>query len=277
MTQHQLTLDGQAVYYYVLHPERRRVILMVHGFRGNHAGLLGIAERLPEYKIIIPDLPGCGATPPLPPGGGSHDIDGYAGWVRRFSAELGLQRFVLMGHSYGALIAAKVAADDPAGIERLVLVNPVSTSSRTLALIGLGFYRLGLALPEPLCRRLLWSRTLNRAQSWLMMKTRDPALRRRIYAHHLADLAVPFRRPVIAEAAESVMRKTVLSYAAQITTPTLLIGGGRDDLAPLPAQRQLQKLIPGSQLVTIPEVGHLTHLETPAKVAETMRTYLIQP
>jgi pimeloyl-ACP methyl ester carboxylesterase len=246
---------------------------MVHGFRGNHVGLLGIAKQLSDYKIIIPDLPGCGDTPPLPASGG-HSIDGYAGWVRQFSAALDLKRFVLMGHSFGALIAAKMAADDASGIEQLVLVNPVSTSSRQLALIGLAYYRLGLGLPEPLGRRLLWSRTLNRLQSWLMMKTADPQLRRQIYAHHLNDLAVPYRRPVVAEASQSVLRKTVLTYAGLITVPTLLIGGERDDLAPLPAQRQLQQLIRGAQLVTIPGVGHLTHLEKPAEVAAIITTYL---
>ena len=35
-----------------------RTILVIHGFRGDHHGLLRVADQLPEMRLIMPDLPG---------------------------------------------------------------------------------------------------------------------------------------------------------------------------------------------------------------------------
>ena len=56
----------------------------MHGFRGEHHGLEPVVAHLPEVRVISPDLPGFGETPPLP--GRTHDIDAYAGWLRGFVA-----------------------------------------------------------------------------------------------------------------------------------------------------------------------------------------------
>jgi pimeloyl-ACP methyl ester carboxylesterase len=271
----KVKLDGLTVHYVVLHPKQPEVVVMVHGFRGDHRGLLGIAQALPEYQVIIPDLPGCGQTEPMPKE--RHDFEGYAKLMRRFIDAMGFQRVVLMGHSYGALVASKLVADSTRGVSRLVLVNPIGESNRQLAVLGKVYYRIGLSLPEPLGRRVLYSRTVNRVQSFLMMKTMSPRLRRRIYRHHLSDLETPYRREVLAEGVSSVLERPVLDYAGKIRLPTLIIAGARDDLAPPAAQRRLQRAIQGSLLDTIPGVGHLTHLEQPLAVAGSIRAFLQAP
>ena len=39
-----------------------RTILVVHGFRGDHHGLLRVADQLPDMRLIMPDLPGFGRS-----------------------------------------------------------------------------------------------------------------------------------------------------------------------------------------------------------------------
>ncbi|HUC86875.1 MAG TPA: alpha/beta fold hydrolase, partial [Candidatus Saccharimonadales bacterium] len=208
MIKHQVVVDGFPTHYYIMNPERRRVMLVVHGFRGDPAGLAQIVRHWSDYKIIIPELPGHGETPPMTQD--RHTIEGYGRWVRRFMQTLKLGPVVLVGHSFGSLVAARVAADSSEGIERLILINPVSESSRILALLGKAYYRIGLSAPDSLGRRWFNSRTISRMQSWLMMTTPDPDLRAHIYRHHLNDLRFPYYKEVIADATASVVAQNVL-------------------------------------------------------------------
>jgi pimeloyl-ACP methyl ester carboxylesterase len=273
-TTQTVSVDGVSVAYEVLNANAPKTLLMVHGFRGNRGGLLRIAKLIPDYRIIIPDLPGHGTTPAMQP---THDVAGYAAWVRRFISALELDHFIVLGHSFGALVASRLVADSPKGIERLILVNPVSESNKRLASIGLAFYAVGFALPEAFGQALLNSKAGSYVMSYLMMRTKQASLRSEIYAHHLHDLDHPLSRRVLKEAVASATKGEVLSYASAITLPTLIIAGELDELAPLPKQHQLQNLIHGSQLEIIPGVGHLTHLETPDQVAQLILSYLTTP
>ncbi|HEU5187952.1 MAG TPA: alpha/beta fold hydrolase, partial [Candidatus Saccharimonadales bacterium] len=61
----QVKIQGSQVHYWVFNPKRQQTIVMIHGFRGTHHGLQNIIDRLDDYKIIIPDLPGFGASTPF--------------------------------------------------------------------------------------------------------------------------------------------------------------------------------------------------------------------
>jgi pimeloyl-ACP methyl ester carboxylesterase len=272
VTEYKVVIDGIPTHYYVMNPRGKRTILLVHGFTGDHAGLAQIAQHWHDYKIITPDLPGHGKTPPMD--NDRHTIEGYGRWVRRFMNALDLEPLILIGHSFGASVAARTAADSPQGIEQLILINPVTESSRGFAFVARAYFGVGLGMPEGLGRRWFKSRTASRVKSWLMMTTRDPQLRAAIYRHHLNDLEFPYYRKVVADVTASVVGKNVLVCAPTIAVPTLLIGGDQDDLAPLAAQRRLNQLIPRSQLVIIAGVGHLTHLEKSAEVAAMVQEYL---
>lgn len=60
-------------------------VLLVHGFRGTHHGLLGLVAAMPNTAFIAPDLPGFGESGPLP---GGHTLDGYAEWLLALEAAL---------------------------------------------------------------------------------------------------------------------------------------------------------------------------------------------
>jgi pimeloyl-ACP methyl ester carboxylesterase len=272
MTLQTITVSGVHAQYAELNPAASQTILMVHGFRGNHIGLLKIAKRLPHYRILIPDLPGHGQTMPMPKT--RHDIPGFSGFVRAFASTMDLDKYVLLGHSFGALITAQIAAEEPAGIKHLILVNPVSESNKVIAKVSSLYYKVGFALPPPWDEHFLFNRIGANAMSIMMAKTPDKALRREIFAHHRGDLRFGYQRRVVMEAVDAVLNQEVFTYAQAIHLPTLIIAGERDDLAPLAVQKKLQGLISDSWLEVIPGVGHLTHLETPVEVAAIITHYL---
>lgn len=255
----------------------RPPLFMVHGFRGDHHGLLRIVEALPEYRIIAPDLPGFGQSEPLP---SKHDVGTYAEFVLNTVQELGLgPDTVLVGHSFGSIIASRAAADAPGKFGSLVLINPISApalegSSRLATRLAELYYRLGAALPRAAGHALLRNPLIVRAMSELMAKTKDRALRRWIHGQHAAYFSAFASRDVVLQAFTASISGTVRDAAPKLSLPVLLIAAEKDDLGSVATQRELAALIPGAILRIIPKVGHLIHYETPDTAAHMIGEFI---
>jgi len=252
-------------------------VFMVHGFRGDHHGLLRLVEALPEHRVILPDLPGFGQGAPLP---GTHDAAAYADFVRAGFEVLDLgPDTVLLGHSFGSIIAARTAAEYPQLISELVLVNPISEPALegpkgfTSKLAEL-YYLAAARLPEKPGRALLANPAIVRGMSMLMAKTRDPGLRRWIHAQHDAYFSAFSSRAVVLDAFRSSVSETVRDFAPLLQMPVLLIAADRDDLGSVPAQRRLAALVPDSELEILEGVGHLVHYEAPDPAAALISNFL---
>jgi 3-oxoadipate enol-lactonase len=64
------------------------------------------------------------------------------------------------------------------------------------------------------------------------------------------------------------------SVAGSVAVPTLVLVGEHDTIAPPHLSRELAGLIPGAQLVVIPDAGHLPNEENPAAFNRAVRTFL---
>jgi pimeloyl-ACP methyl ester carboxylesterase len=279
MFQSRISICGSDVQYWTSGPADARTILMVHGFRGNHVGLLKIVAGLGDYRVIVPDLPGYGLSTPMTEH--PHDVSGYSEFVKALIAELRLDRPVLLGHSYGSIIASHVAATEPDLISELILVSPIAASpgmgiNRPFAKMVEGYYWLSGNLPDPLAEKVLMSRIFNRLMSLTLTKTRDRDTRRAIYRHHLGDLGFPQDRRVIAESFPDSIAKTAADEAEHIPHRTLLVAGEKDGLSPAKYQRRLSGRLARSTLVLIPRVGHLVHLETPTEAAKAIDDFMAE-
>nr|WP_245192482.1 alpha/beta hydrolase [Arthrobacter pigmenti] len=255
----------------------RPPLFMVHGFRGDHHGLLRIVEALPGHRVITPDLPGFGQSEPLP---GNHDVEAYAEFVLSSVSALGLgPETVLVGHSFGSIIAGHAAADAPGRFSALVLINPISApalegSSRIATRLAELYYRLGAVLPENAGQLLLRNRVIVRAMSELMAKTRNRDLRRWIHGQHRAYFSAFASRDVVLQAFTASISGTVRDSAPRLSLPVLLIAAEKDDLGSIATQQALAGLIPDSKLAVIEDVGHLIHYETPDIAARTITQFL---
>ncbi len=72
-------------------------------------------------SVFAPDLPGFGDSDPPPARAG---IAEHAAAVGDFLDAMRLRQIDLLGHRFGALVAAELAAARPAQVRRLVLVSP---------------------------------------------------------------------------------------------------------------------------------------------------------
>ncbi|HEV2271090.1 MAG TPA: alpha/beta hydrolase [Steroidobacteraceae bacterium] len=72
-------------------------------------------------SVFAPDLPGFGDSDPPPPRAG---VAEHAAAIGDFLDAMRLRQIDLLGHRFGALVAAELAAARPAQVRRLVLVSP---------------------------------------------------------------------------------------------------------------------------------------------------------
>lgn len=109
------------------------VIVLIHGSPGNSKAWLRVGERLADrYRIIVPDLPGYGATTPQDPSA-APDTTHAVELIEALVSSVGSPA-VLAGHSYGGVVALAVALRQRISIGALVLFEPVAL--RVLSLVG---------------------------------------------------------------------------------------------------------------------------------------------
>lgn len=277
-----VVLDGGRVAFWTCEPllagPKTRTILVIHGFRGDHHGLLRVADQLPEMRIIMPDLPGFGASDAFTSGG--HSVERYGAFITRFMAALGLgPETVLLGHSFGSIIASHFVAGHPGTVSPLILINPIAAPALEgpkglMTRLAVLYYRLSARLPRPLGLALLRSPLIVRVMSETMAKTADPGLRRFIHDQHHAYFSAFASRDSLLESFTASVSSHVAEVAGRLTLPVLLIAGEKDEIAVLPDQRRLAALLPDGELRVIPGVGHLIHYETPEPAATFIRSFL---
>ncbi len=259
--------------YWVYNPEAQQTIIAVHGLRGTHHGLEFIAKQLPQYRWIIPDLPGFGTSKPLDT---EHDIAGYSQWLDRFFDELSLKApVVLLGHSFGSLLASDFATKHPGRIAKLILINPISVHGNPLGgLLAKGYYLTAQLLPHAVGDKLLRSKLITRLMTVNILTTADKNLKKRVYEQHFAYFATFANRVSVHQTFRATMSRSVLEYAHRLSMPTLLIVGTKDTFVPLKGQQKLHQTIADSQLHSIRGVGHLVHYETPEIAAKKIAAFV---
>ena len=119
MLEKTVLVDGFQVHYKQM--GEGRPLLILHGWGSSSDSWVRVQEMLAAkgYQVIVPDLPGFGKTQ------APHTVWGveeYAEFMNRFTEELGLEKFILAGHSFGGQTAIQFAVDHPGKLEKLVLI-----------------------------------------------------------------------------------------------------------------------------------------------------------
>ncbi|MCV7268640.1 alpha/beta fold hydrolase [Mycolicibacterium doricum] len=231
-------------------------LVLLHGaWAGAAAHWSHVWDRLAEcYRVIAPDLPGLGDDRSA----GLRSAEEYVRWCTEALAILGVERAWLVGNSFGAGIAVRMASQSP--VHGLVLVNglpPPSLPKPALPLLRLAPVRAGITA---FFRRDAYNpSTLARAFA-------DPANCPDPIAAVCAG-AYPERLRTVVD--------VVLAGDPPARPPsirTLVIWGTADRLAgsSVKAARRYVDSLPGSNLRLIADAGHLPQVERPDAFVETL-------
>lgn len=276
----ELTILGSRTRFWDFGPEDAQdVLVLAHGYRGDHHGLEAVIARLDGIRVISPDLPGFGDSTPLTEA--PHSIAGYGRWLGAFLDALELPvEPVVLGHSFGSMIAAHAIAEG-LRVRALVLVNPITTDPKVAAGRGItaatrAFYGVTRIMPPALARLWLGNWLIVQFMSMSLVQTPDRMLRRWIHEEHHRYFNGFSDARTVAEAFRASVSTDVRAAAGRVTVPTVLIAGERDRIAPLAGQREAVELFPDARLVELPGTGHLAHYETPGLVADAIRAFLAE-
>jgi pimeloyl-ACP methyl ester carboxylesterase len=118
------SVEGKAVFAYAASHEldpKKHTIVFVHGAGLDHSWF-GLQSRYFGYhgfNVLAVDLPGHGRSegPPI------SSIAGMADWIFKLLDENSFQKFSLVGHSMGSLVAVECAARHPERVERIALIG----------------------------------------------------------------------------------------------------------------------------------------------------------
>lgn len=118
----RLPLPGITLAARVWGPEHGARVLALHGWLDSAASFDRLAPLLPGLRLVCLDLPGHGLS------GHRHLTASYdfVYWIPDVLAAadaLGWERFSIIGHSMGAMVASCVAGTAPERIERMALVD----------------------------------------------------------------------------------------------------------------------------------------------------------
>lgn len=99
---------------------RGREVLALHCSLGHGGAWSGVAAHLPGVMVVAPDLPGHGRSPDWD---GRSDLHSLT--TRECMSLLPARPVDLLGHSFGATVALRMALERPEAVRTLTLIEPV--------------------------------------------------------------------------------------------------------------------------------------------------------
>ncbi|MGE5451480.1 MAG: alpha/beta fold hydrolase [Acidobacteriota bacterium] len=119
-------IDGRRVGFNEYGPADGQPVLLMHNWWGSRlqVPLDNDCLHAQGIRLIVPDQPGYGLTPALPPFAGQDTLTLWPRMVEQLADALDLPQFAIMGHCTGAIHALACARAMPRRITRVTLVSP---------------------------------------------------------------------------------------------------------------------------------------------------------
>jgi pimeloyl-ACP methyl ester carboxylesterase len=229
-------------------------LLYLHG-AGAGGRWLSFQEALAlHFDVIAPAHPGHGGSAPAE---WIDDISDLAFHYLDLLDALALERVHLVGASLGGWIAAEIAVMASHRLYSLTLIDPVG-----IKVDGWIYpFVFGMDLPA------LVATVFHRPEAAMALAPKDQSVDTLVeLARQNAAMARVAWNPYLYD-------PRLKRRLARIATPTLLVWGEHDRLAPLVCAEAWRKEIPGARLITFAHSGHVPHLEEPAAVAATVTEF----
>ncbi len=220
----------------------RGTIVCIHGAGGNAEQWKNqIAYFSPHYRVIAPDLRGHDQSEQPR---SSYTLEEFLWDFTQMLEQLAIaEPFFLLAHSFGGPIGLTFAAAQPQRLSKLILVATAPEMHLSPLL------ELMLKLPLPL-------RTLERLRPILLPRVYAPLF---VLQRILAGTLFPWRG---------------WNLLPTIPTPTLIIGGQFDFIAPVALLQRMWDGLPNARFELIRYTGHLPQLERPAAVNRAIQSFI---
>lgn len=230
-------------------------ILILHGWMVHASRYHKIQEIFENngYRVYIPDMPGFGKVDLVKD---PMTVDDYVDWVAAYLKRNKIKRVMVIGHSFGGRVGAKLAVKYPELIDKLILTGtplikqPLSLKKRILSTIAKTGKQAMEKLPKGLenfSRKVLY----------------------RLLGEHDYYKAGSMKKTFVA-----VNNEDLSLLLPKISVPTLVLWGETDRFVPLKTGKAIAEKISHATLVTIANEGHRLPYENPRLFAEKVLAFV---
>ena len=240
-------------------------LLLIHGFGGNKDNFTRIARQLEGYHLIIPDLLGFGAS--SKPMSADYRSEAQAMRLHELLQAKGLAANIHVGgNSMGGAISVAYAALYPKEVKSLWLVDSA------------GFWSAGIH--EALAGATLENNPLliNSNEDFYKMYDfvmyKPPYLPKSVKAVFAQERIA--NKELHAKILEQIVTDNVEERAkviAQYKIPTLVVWGEKDQIIKPETVKLIKEIIPQSEVIMMPEVGHVPMVEALDKTADDYKAF----
>lgn len=248
------------------------LLVLLHGFGDSYTSWEGwLRELKTRRRIITVDFPGHGLT--RSPEGTVLRPELLADFVENFAAALNLPKFAVAGNSLGGGVAWHFTVRHPERVNALILVDAAGfPNDKPPGEVPLAFkilrYPIGRAFLRNIDNRFLIREGLKTDVFNKSLIT--PALVDRWAEFQRA----PGHRAILMSVNLGGQSADLAATLATIRVPTLILWGEADVLLEPASAHKFAAAVPGSKLITYPQVGHLPQIEIPARSAAAMDEFL---
>jgi proline iminopeptidase len=257
-------------------------LLVLHGGPGlDHHEFADYLDPLTErgVRLVLVDQRACGRSSRPPPA--TWRLERYAQDVVMLARALGLERYAVLGHSFGAFVALQAAVDFP-GTSAATVISGGVPSGRFLEHVD---DQLRVFEPVALRDRVAaaWAREPD-------VSTADgfDRLIRDQMPFHFADPMDPRIEEYLSRTADTVYAPEVLRHFSsgdggtvdvedrldEVDAPVLVLAGRHDRTCPVDASQAIAANVPDAQLLVLEAAGHMTFVEEPEVYVEAVSRFL---
>lgn len=266
-----IDVDGVRLHYLERGEGPALVLLHGNGLFANDfdlSGLLDIAAQ--PYRVIAFDRPGFGYSER--PGDLSWTPEAQASLIYKALHMLGIERPIIVGHSWGTLVTLAMALDYPRYVRAIGLISGYYyPSSRLDVAVGsapavpvLGhLLRYTVA---PLIGRMMWPIIVKKMFSPAEVPERFRELPKWMSLRPSQLGAAASETALMVPAAERLSKRY-----RELTMPVAVVAGSGDLITnPDHNARRFHEEVQHSELIVEPNVGHMAHYADPATIMEAV-------
>lgn len=261
-----VTVDGLRIHYLEWGDGGKPPLIMLHGIGRDAHSFDHIAPRFArDYHVMAMDLRGHGDSAWHPDG--AYLVEDMLKDLEGLVEQRALRGLVLLGNSTGGRVVQMYAGLHPDRVRALIVedVGPERPQD-----IAAGFAK----------------RVQQEANGWgseaelvAFLQKQSPTVAEDLIRAHARsatkkreDGRIVWKRDP--NLVKGFVPTELWPAVRQIKSPTLYILGGKSTIVSVATQQQLKAMIPGCEIVVMPELGHYPHLETPKAYSDLVAEFL---